>query len=170
MPGYVEKALARFDHPPPDKPEDAPYPFTEPVYGVKQQLTDPIDDSDPINKEQKLLLQQAIGVFLFYARAIDSTMLVALGTLAAAQNEGTEKTMTALVTFLNYAATHPDAEITFRGSDMLYTLDSDASYLSEPKARSRAGGYHYLGDKQDTHPDSTPPEHKNIKSSEYQKF
>jgi hypothetical protein len=27
---------------------------------------------------------------------------------------------------------------------MIYKCDSDASYLCEPKAKSRAGGYHFL--------------------------
>ena len=30
--------------------------------------------------------------------------------------------------------------------DMVFFTDSDASYLVEPSARSRAAGYHYLGD------------------------
>ena len=30
---------------------------------------------------------------------------------------------------------------------MQLRIDSDASYLVAPKARSRAGGYHYLGNK-----------------------
>ena len=33
----------------------------------------------------------------------------------------------------------------FRASDMQIQADSDASYLVAPKARSRAGGYHWLG-------------------------
>ena len=42
-------------------------------------------------------------------------------------------------------ATNPDAIIRFRASDMLLNVHSDASYLSAPKARSRAGGYFFLG-------------------------
>ena len=52
-----------------------------------------------------------IGTFLYYARAINNTMLVALGTLAAAQTKGTEKTMEATTQLLNYAATNPNATI-----------------------------------------------------------
>ena len=32
---------------------------------------------------------------------------------------------------------------------MLYKIDSDAAYLVCPEAKSRAGGYHYLGNKDD---------------------
>ena len=35
----------------------------------------------------------------------------------------------------------------YRASDMILQVDSDAAYLVCPEARSRAGGYHYLGNK-----------------------
>jgi hypothetical protein len=72
-------------------------------------------------------------------------MLVALGSLAAAQAQGTQATAKACTKLLNYAATHPEATIRFKASDMILHIHSDASYLSEPKARSRVGGYFYLG-------------------------
>ena len=46
--------------------------------------------------------------------------------------------------FMDYAATHPDAVLTYRRSDMQLAVHSDASYLSELKARSRAGGHFFL--------------------------
>jgi hypothetical protein len=45
---------------------------------------------------------------------------------------------------LDYAATHPDAVVTYKASDMVLAIHSDASYLSEPKAWSRAGGHYFL--------------------------
>ena len=36
--------------------------------------------------------------------------------------------------FMDYAATHQDSIITYRASDMVLIVHSDASYLSEPKA------------------------------------
>jgi hypothetical protein len=41
-------------------------------------------------------------------------------------------------------ATHPDATIRYIKSDMTLHIHSDASHLSEPRARSRAGGHHFL--------------------------
>jgi hypothetical protein len=52
--------------------------------------------------------------------------------------------MTRCKQFLDYAATHQDAIITYKKSDMVLVVHSDASYLSEPKARSRAGGHFFL--------------------------
>jgi hypothetical protein len=72
-------------------------------------------------------------------------MLVVLGTLTAAQTQGTEQTIQALVQLLDYAATHLDAAICFHKSAMVLYVHSDASYLSESKERSQVGGYFYLG-------------------------
>jgi hypothetical protein len=58
----------------------------------------------------------------------------------------TENTMKKCKQFLDYAATQEDAVITYRKSDMVLAIHSDASYLSEPKARSRAGGHFFLSE------------------------
>jgi hypothetical protein len=145
MPGYVEKALQQFQHNKPRKPEHAPHKHVEPQYGAAIQYAEPTDTSPPLTAAGITLLQQVIGTFLYYARAIDITMMVALGTLGAAQAHGTEETAKASTKLLNYAATHPDATIRFKASDMILHVHSDASYLSETKARSRVGGYFFLG-------------------------
>jgi hypothetical protein len=51
------------------------------------------------------------------------------------------------VHFLNYGATHPDATLRYRASDMILHIHSDAAYLNETEARSRVGGHHFLGDR-----------------------
>jgi len=79
-------------------------------------------------------------------------MLVALGSLAAAQSEGTQATIEACTHLLNYAATHPDAVLRYHASEMILHIHSNASYLSETKARSRAGGIFYLSNNSKTPP------------------
>jgi hypothetical protein len=37
MPGYIERALARFDHPKPKRPQDNPFKYIAPEYGAKVQ-------------------------------------------------------------------------------------------------------------------------------------
>jgi hypothetical protein len=86
-----------------------------------------------------LWLQQLIGTFLYYARAVDPTILVAINKLAAQQTTATEKTIAAAKHLLGYLAAYPNASIRYRPSTMQLTGQSDASYLSEPKARSRWG-------------------------------
>ena len=46
-------------------------------------------------------------------------------------------------------STHPDPIVRFIASEMILALHSDASYLSEPGAKSRTGGHFYLKDKTD---------------------
>ena len=84
------------------------------------------------------------GTFLYYARAVDPTMLVALNAIAANQSAPTEDTLQRTLFFLDYAASHPDAILTYVASQMILNIHSDASYLTEAKARSRAGGHFFM--------------------------
>jgi hypothetical protein len=145
MPGYAQNALQKFKHPHPKRNQHSPFPATTPQYGAKVQLTEPLDTSPAMTPESKHRLQQIIGTFLYYSRAVDPTMAVALSDLGSQQSKGTQKTMMALEQFLDYCATHPDATIRYNASDMILLIDSDASYLTAPEARSRASGYFYLG-------------------------
>ena len=52
--------------------------------------------------------------------------------------------MTLAKKFLDYAATHPNAVITYHASDMVLLAHIDTSYLSESKERSRAGGHFFM--------------------------
>ena len=51
--------------------------------------------------------------------------------------------------FIDYCSAHPDAVVRFIASELILALHSDASHLSEPGAKSRAGGHFYLEDKTD---------------------
>ena len=73
-------------------------------------------------------------------------MLVALSAIAADQAAPTEATLEKTLYFLDYAATHPDAILTYRARSMVLAVHSNASYLTEPKARSRAGGHHFMSE------------------------
>lgn len=149
MPGYVAQALREFEHASPPSHYKGPSKIDRPDYGVKVQYVKE-DLTKQLTAEQIKFLQRVTGKFLFYARAIDNTMLHAINDIASATMHGTEQTLAAATFFLNYAASNPDGEIIFRTSDMILRIDSDAAYLVCPKARSRAGGYHYLGSKDGT--------------------
>jgi hypothetical protein len=150
MPGYIATVfLHRFQNPHPARPQNAPYKMQHIKYGAKVQFATPVDTSTPFTDAEKLTLQQVIGCLLYYARAVDPTMLMAISTLASAQAQGTAATADAMHQLLDYCATHPDAEVRFHSSDMVLQVSSDASYLSEPEARSRTGGHFYLGNNDD---------------------
>ena len=147
MPGYVDHALHKFQHPTPKKPQDSPYPAAVKQYGVKVQLTDPIDTSARLPPHEIKRLQQIIGTFLFYGRAVDPTLLTAISELSSAQATATDATKRACQQFLNYCASHPDGAIRYQASNMILKLHSDSSYLNAVGARSRQGGHLYLGNK-----------------------
>ena len=149
MPGYVEHALHKFQHPTPKKSQDSPYPATAKQYGIKVQLIDPIDTSARLPTHEIIRLQQVIGTDLFYSRAVDPTLLTALSELSSAQATATETTKRACQQFLDCCASHPDGSIHYYASDMILKLHSDSSYLNAVGARSRQGGHLYLGNKFD---------------------
>jgi hypothetical protein len=144
MPGYVGQALKRFGHDP-RRTSEIPCKYVPPRYGKYTQFAE-VDSSPRLGADGVKRIQEIVGVFSYYARVMDSTMLCAVTKLASSQSMPTGSTMAAAELLLDYAEGHQDAVVTFRASSMVYHVHSDASYLSESGARSRAGGRHYLGD------------------------
>jgi len=146
MPTYIPNLLQQIQFSSTNK-EHAPHKYNIPTYGQKIQFAKPEDTSQPLNKEETTKIQQIVGSLLYYGRAVDPTILVALGSIASQQNKPTATTAEAVTKLLNYVATHPNAIIRYKKSDMILHVHSDASYLSEPQARSRAGGHFYFSNK-----------------------
>ena len=100
-------------------------------------------------------MQQIVGTLLYYSIAVAPTMLTTLGSISAKKSKGTKKNYVDTLWLLNYAIMHPNAKIQYTVSNMKVHIHSDASYVSEHRARSRAGGHYFLGDER---PDmATPP-------------
>jgi hypothetical protein len=134
-----------YGHIPPLKPQHCPYAPNPINYRKDNQSPSPIDDSPPLDNAGEKGIQQIVGSFLYYAQAVDPTILMALSDIATQQAAPTENKMKWVNHFLDYMWMHPDAIIRYRASDMILNVHSDASYLSAPKAGSRAGGYFFLG-------------------------
>ena len=145
MPGYIIKALARFGIISSPR-TDSPGEYHSPVYGRKTPQQCAEDTSPMLSPERTKRLQQIVGVILYYARIIDSTMLHKISQIASAQAHPTEDVERAATHLLHYAATWPNAHIVYYQSQMKYHIQTDSSYLSEPKARSRVAAVHMLGD------------------------
>ncbi len=82
---------------------------------------------------------------LYYAQAVDMTVLVALSTIAINQTKATKRTMERCIQLLDYLASNQNAKVRFHASDMVLNIHLDASYLSESGARSRACGHFFMG-------------------------
>jgi hypothetical protein len=110
------------------------------IYGAKTQyvedkITSPALSDKDINK-----LQQLTVTLLYYARAIAPTLIMPINVLASEQSKVTALTADKVIKLLNYCNTHPETKIRYHASDMILHIHSDASYLSENEAKSRAGG------------------------------
>ena len=114
MPNYCKKASKQFQHEITKKWQGQPYPHIKRTYVAKQQYAEKADMSPPLSYTKKNFIQEVIGVFLYYARAVYFTMLYVLGSLASQQATPTQKTMKKVKQFLDYAASNPDALITYK--------------------------------------------------------
>ena len=144
MPDYVSKTLLKLNHPKPKKPVNAPHEWNKPAYGKTPQIA-PVDNTPKLNEKEKTRIQKIVGSFLYYARAIDATILPALSEIATLQAHPTESTKMKANKMLDYLATHSEAKVRFKASDMILHIDSDAAYLIAPNVKSRIAGYYYLG-------------------------
>ena len=104
-----------------------------------------MDISPRLSDEEIKEIQQIVGSILYYARAVDIMVLIALSSIASEQTRGTTNMMAKAKQLLDYLTTHPDATIRFRASDMILNVHLDASYLLETKAHSRACGHFFIG-------------------------
>jgi hypothetical protein len=148
MPGYVSQALDRLHVIKGDKPTVSPSIYQAPKYGRKVQYSSN-DESDPLPSDKVKFIQRVCGIFLYYARAVDPTMLTAILKISSSQARPTVSVDESVQQFLQYAAHNPDASITYYKSDMRLIVHSDASYLSESESRSRAGGCFFLSNNGD---------------------
>ncbi len=144
MPGYVKKQLLKYEHIM-RSVQHCPYATEPKKYGTEAQSPLPQDDTRKLTDKEIKQLQKIDGSILYYARAVDMTVLMALSSIASEQTKGTERTLEKAYQVLDYLASHPDAVVRFRATDMVLNIRSNASYLSEPKARSRACGHFFMG-------------------------
>ena len=143
MPGYVKKALKQFQHEL-RKQQQQPFPTVPIKYGAKKQYATQESKAPLLDAKGKKFIQQVCGKFLFLGRAVDSTLLCPISAIASQSSKPTEDTLKQTKQLLDYIATQEEAFLTYHASDMKLAAHSDASNLSEPKARSRAGGHFFL--------------------------
>ena len=136
MPDYVPKALTKFNHIPPKRPQHAPNPWSTPVYGQKVQYATK-DISKPLDKKGTQRVQAIAGIFLYYGRAVYPTILASLNEISNKQSAPTTLTETACNQLIDYLHAYPKAVLRYYSSNMILCLVSDAEYLVLLNARSR---------------------------------
>ena len=144
MPTTVPDAIERFCPNAPPRKQKSPIKYIPPTYGAQSDLGATIDTSAPVPAADKLFIQQVAGVFLYYSRMVDITMLPATRAISEAFANPTEHTLAACHHLLGYAHAHPHNRVRFDACDMILTIQSDASHLSQLRSGGVAGGLHYL--------------------------
>jgi hypothetical protein len=111
MLAYVKNALHQFQHQPSKQNIYSPAKYTPSQYGAKLQLTSKIDRSPRLSPDQTTCLQKVTGNVLYYAQAVDGTMMNELNDLSTQTTTGTQITAAEMEHFLNHCATNPDAAL-----------------------------------------------------------
>ncbi len=98
------KAFVRFKHETPHKKQNSPHPHVIPNYGAKAQYTEPEDDFPPHRADETKFIQSLAGTHQYYGRAVDSTILPSLSSLATEQAKPMAKTKAMVMQLLDYLA------------------------------------------------------------------
>jgi hypothetical protein len=112
MPGYIKKQLLKYEHIM-QRVQHCPYALEPKRYGIDAQSPLPQDNTRKLNNKEVKQIQKIVGSILYYARAVDMMVLMALSTIASEQTKGTECTLEKAYQVLDYLATHPNAKVRF---------------------------------------------------------
>jgi hypothetical protein len=122
-----------------------PYTPAPKKFGAQAQTPLEVDSSPLLDDKGIKRVQKIVGSILYYARAVDMTVLMALSAIAVEQTTATTKTMGKCIQLLDYLASNSEAKVRFYASNMIMNIHLDASYLLETGARSRACGNFFMG-------------------------
>jgi hypothetical protein len=103
-----------------------------------------IDSSPLLNEKGLKQVQKNVGSILYYERAVDRTVLMALSAIAVEQTKVMAKTMGRCIQLLDFLVSNLEVKVRYYASDMIMNIHSDASYLSETKVHSRACGHFFI--------------------------
>ena len=92
MPKYIPKDMIRLNHPAPKKPKYTPHRWTDPAYGKRLQMAPDPDSSELLDQQDTMFIQTVVVIFLYYAWALDPTMLRALNEISRVQDRPTKDT------------------------------------------------------------------------------
>ena len=145
MPGYMDKVIHRFHRLlSTGRPQAAsPSIYVPPSYGQSVQYIH-IDDSAVLSPADQLEMKELVGCVLYYARAIDCTMLPTVNHISSIQSTLTQQVQVMGQRLLAYGAAYPNNELVYRASDMILRVQSDYSHLSRTHSRGVVGGIGYL--------------------------
>jgi hypothetical protein len=75
--------------------------WNPPIYGAKMQFVNETTPSPALSDKDVNKLQQLTGTLLYYARAVDTTLIMPINVLASEQSNATEVTADKVIKLLN---------------------------------------------------------------------
>ncbi len=116
--------------------------YVPPNYSAKSQTLKPDAAAlTPLTPGQILYVQEVVGIFLYYSRAVDPLMITAINKIRSRQARADVSILPDIERFFQYASRWHSNVMRIHASNMILNVHSDASYLSKTKARSRAGAF-----------------------------
>jgi hypothetical protein len=91
MPGYIKKKLHEYEHVMPKKVQSCPYAPEPKRFGTEAQAPLPPNSSTKLDAKGIKQVQKIMGSILYYARAIDMTVLMALSSIAMGNKQKQRK-------------------------------------------------------------------------------
>ncbi len=92
-PGYVKKKLQEYGHIMPKKLQTCPYLPEPKKFRTEAQVPLPPETSPKLDAKGIKRVQQIVGSMLYYARAVNMTVLKALRSITVEQTKASEKAM-----------------------------------------------------------------------------
>ena len=99
----------------------------------------------PITRANRKIIQKIVGLFQYYARTIDGTMLSSISSIATNMTTAQQKDLKFYMNqSLNYTATHPDAKIRYIASVILDPLRRLIPHLTSPNQKLAPASVFFL--------------------------
>ncbi len=134
MPGYIKKKLQECRHVQSKHTQMCLYLLAPKQFGTEAQAPLPTDNSPRLDKKDIRNVQCILRSIMYYAHAVDMTVLMALSTIASVQTAAMEQTFKRCTQLLDYLASNSNITVQYYASNMVMNIHLDASYLSKAKA------------------------------------
>jgi hypothetical protein len=103
MQGYIKKKLQEYNHVLPGQMQACSY---TPAPGAQAQTPLEVDSSPQLDEKGIKRVQKIVSSILYYARAVDMTVLMTLSVIAVEQMKATTKTLGKCIQLLDYLASN----------------------------------------------------------------
>ena len=133
----AKKALKQFQRIA-GKLQHSPYPSVPIQYGAKKQYATQELTAPLLDDKAKCFIQQVCRKFLFLGRAVDSTLLCPISTIASQSSKPTTDMIQQTLQLLDYLATQENAVLSYHASDMVLAVKKNSFAAAASAAAAAA--------------------------------